>query len=89
LLGRTKQLSAVVGYGAPAELEGKVRRHGTASRKPVKTRRRKTTKAKPSSVLMPTRRGYSSAADLQVYNSIAERENWTKRWRIRLPPTKC
>ena len=42
-----------------------MRRHGTASRKPVKTRRRKIIKAKPSSALMPTRRGYSSAADLQ------------------------
>ena len=51
-----------------------MRRHGTASRKPVKTRRRKTTKAKPSSVLMPTRRGYSSAADLQVQLDRRTRE---------------
>ena len=42
-----------------------MRRHRTASRKPVKTRRRKTTKAKPSSALTPTRHGYSSAANLQ------------------------
>jgi two-component system, NtrC family, sensor kinase len=44
----------VIGYRPPAELEGKVKRHGTASRKPVKTRRRNTTKAKPNSALMPT-----------------------------------
>jgi GAF domain-containing protein len=37
----------------------------TLSRKEVKARRRKTTKAKPNSALMPGRRGYSSAADLQ------------------------
>src|SRR6516164_333855 len=49
----------------PAEMERQVRRHRTASRKPVKTRRRKTTKAKPSSALTPTRHGYSSAANLQ------------------------
>jgi GAF domain-containing protein len=55
----------VIGYRPPAELEGKVKPHGTASRKPVKTRRRKTTKAKPSSALMPARRGHSSAANLQ------------------------
>jgi GAF domain-containing protein len=46
-------------------MEGQVRRHRTASRKLVKTRRRKTTKAKPSSALTPTRHGYSSAANLQ------------------------
>ncbi len=39
--------------------------HRTLSRKKVKARRRKTTKAKASSALMLTRRGYSSAADLQ------------------------
>jgi hypothetical protein len=42
-----------------------VRRHRAASRKTVKTRRRNTAKAKLSSALMPARRGYSSAADLQ------------------------
>ena len=37
---------AVVGYGPPAALEGKVRRRGTASSKTVKAGRRKTTKVK-------------------------------------------
>jgi GAF domain-containing protein len=41
-----------------------VRRHGTASRKTVKTRRRKTTKAKPSSAPIPKRRDHSSVVDL-------------------------
>jgi GAF domain-containing protein len=55
----------VIGYRPPTELEGKLKRHGTTSRKPVKTRRRKTTKAKPGSALLLARRGYSSAANLQ------------------------
>jgi two-component system NtrC family sensor kinase len=42
-----------------------VRRHGTASRKTVKTRRRKTTKVKPPGVPTPARRGPSSVVDLQ------------------------
>jgi len=53
----------VVGYGPPAELEGKVRRHGTASRK--KTRRPKTTRAKLSSASISARRRHSSVVDLQ------------------------
>ena len=55
----------MIGYRPPTELEGKLKRHGTTSRKPVKTRRRKTTKAKPGSALLLARRGYSSAANLQ------------------------
>jgi len=55
----------VVGYVAPLELEGKVRRHGTIRRKTVKTRRRKTTRAKPSSVATPQRSGHPPVADLQ------------------------
>jgi len=55
----------VVGYGPPAELEGKVRRRGTASRKTVKAGRRKTTKVKPTSVPMAARRSHSSVVDLQ------------------------
>lgn len=54
----------MVGYGPPAELEGKVRRHGTESRKSLKTWRRKTTKAKPTSVPMAAR-PHSSVVDLQ------------------------
>ena len=56
--------SAVVGDGPSVELEGQVRRHGTASRKTVKTRRRKTTKAKLSSGPIRERRGHAYAADL-------------------------
>ena len=41
-----------------------MRRHGIASRKTVKTRRRKTTKAKPSSGPIRERRGHAYAADL-------------------------
>src|SRR5690349_1595123 len=59
------QLNAVVGYGPPAALEGKVRRCGTASRKTVKAGRRKTTKVKPTSVPMTARRSHSSVVDLQ------------------------
>ena len=55
----------MVGYGPPAELEGKVRRRGTASRKTVKAGRRKTTKVKPTSVPMAARRSHSSVVDLQ------------------------
>ena len=44
-----RQPNAVIGYVPPLELEGKVRPHGATSRKTVKTRRRNTTKAKPSS----------------------------------------
>ena len=55
----------MVGYVAPLELEGKVRRHGTIRRKTVKTRRRKTTRAKPSSVATPQRSGHPPVADLQ------------------------
>jgi signal transduction histidine kinase len=40
----------------------------------VKTRRRKTTKAKPSGAPMRTRRGHSSAADLQVQLDRRTRE---------------
>src|ERR1035438_2850206 len=57
--------SIVLGCGPPLELEGSVRGHGTASRKTVKTRRRKTTKAKPTDVPTPARRGHSSVVDLQ------------------------
>ena len=58
--------SMVVEYGPPAELEGYVRGHGTVDHKSVKTRRRRTTKAKPSSSApIPERRGHSSVADLQ------------------------
>src|SRR5262249_48364356 len=46
----------------PLELEGKVKRRGTAGRK---TRRRKTTKAKPSSAAMSARRGHSAVPDRQ------------------------
>jgi two-component system NtrC family sensor kinase len=42
-----------------------VRRHGTVSRKTVKTQRRKTTKAKLSGASIPARRGHSSIVDLQ------------------------
>jgi signal transduction histidine kinase len=42
-----------------------VRRHGTATRKTLKTRRRKTTKAKPSSAPIPERCGPTSVTDLQ------------------------
>jgi GAF domain-containing protein len=42
-----------------------VRRLGTISRKTLKTRRRKTTKAKPSGASIPVRRGHSSIVDLQ------------------------
>jgi GAF domain-containing protein len=42
-----------------------VRRHSTASRKPVKARRRKPTKAKPRRSPAPARRGHSSDDDLQ------------------------
>jgi GAF domain-containing protein len=42
-----------------------VRRHGTATRKTLKTRRRKTTKAKPSSAPIPERGGHSSLVNLQ------------------------
>jgi signal transduction histidine kinase len=55
----------VIGYGPPAELEGKVRRRGTASRKAVEAGRRKTTKVKPTSVPIAARRSHSSVADLQ------------------------
>jgi GAF domain-containing protein len=56
----------VIGYVPPLELEGKVRPHGTTSRKTVKTRRRNTTKAKPSSgASMPEHRDHSSVTDLQ------------------------
>ena len=41
-----------------------MRRHGTASHKTVKARRRKTTKAKPSSRPIRERRGHAYAADL-------------------------
>jgi hypothetical protein len=41
-----------------------VKRHGTSSRKTVKTRSRKTTKAKPSSAPRPARRGHV-VVDLQ------------------------
>jgi two-component system, NtrC family, sensor kinase len=55
----------VVGYYPLAELEGTVRRHGTASRKTVKTRRRKATEPKPSSTVIPARRSHSSVVDPQ------------------------
>jgi GAF domain-containing protein len=55
----------VIGYRTPAELEGEVRRHGTANRKSVKARRRKITKSKRNSARIPARHGRSSAADLQ------------------------
>ena len=43
-----------------------MRRHGTISRKAVKTRSRKTAKAKPSSsALIPVSRGHASIVDLQ------------------------
>jgi signal transduction histidine kinase len=42
-----------------------VKRHGTSSRKTVKTRRRKTTKTKPSSAPKSARRGRVSVVDLQ------------------------
>jgi signal transduction histidine kinase len=64
LLWRTTQLNAVVGYGPSAELEGQVKRHGTVSRKTVKTRRRKTAET-TSSTLIPGRRSHSSVANLQ------------------------
>ena len=57
--------NAVVGYGPPAELEGKVKRRGTVSRNTLKARRRKTIKAKPSGASILVRRGHSSIVDLQ------------------------
>ena len=42
-----------------------MRRHGTATRKTLKTRRRKTTKAKPSRAPIPERGGHSSLVNLQ------------------------
>jgi len=42
-----------------------VRRHRTASRKTVETRRRKTTKATPSGASIAARRSHSSVADLE------------------------
>ena len=42
-----------------------MRRHSTASRKTVKTRRRKATKTKPGRSSIPARRGHSSVAELQ------------------------
>jgi signal transduction histidine kinase len=47
------------------KLEAKVRRHRTASRNTVKTRRRKTTKATPSGASISARSGHSSVVDLQ------------------------
>jgi two-component system NtrC family sensor kinase len=41
------------------------RQHGSSSRKTVKTRRRKTTKAKLSGAPIPAHGGYSSLVDLQ------------------------
>ena len=42
-----------------------MKRHGTSSRKTVKTRRRKTTKATPSGASRSARSGHSSVVDLQ------------------------
>jgi len=42
-----------------------VRRHGTVGRKTAKTRRRKTTRAKPSSAPRPARRDHVTVVDLQ------------------------
>ena len=42
-----------------------MRRLGTVSRKTLKARRPKTTKAKPSGASIPVRRGHSSIVDLQ------------------------
>jgi GAF domain-containing protein len=53
----------VVGYGPQAEPEGKVRRRGTASRKTLKARRRKISKAKLTSTPVPAH-GRLSAAEL-------------------------
>ena len=53
-----------------------MRRHGTVSRKTVKTRRRKTTTAKPSSAPVAARRNHSPIFDLQekLKREIGERE---------------
>jgi hypothetical protein len=42
-----------------------VRRHGTATRKTMKTRRRRIAKAKPGGASISARRGHSSVAELQ------------------------
>ena len=71
----------MVGYGPPAELEGKVRRHGTASRKTVKARRRRPNKAKPGRSPIPARRTRSSVAKLQekIERQARERDEALER----------
>ena len=64
----------MVGYGPSAELEGYVRQHHTASRKTVKTRPRKITKAKRNSADIRARHGRSFAAGLQEQLNIRTRE---------------
>jgi hypothetical protein len=59
-----------------------VRRYSTASRKTVKARRRKITKAKPSGASISARSGHSSVADLreQLDRRTRERDEALEQW---------
>ena len=65
-----------------------MRRHSTATRKTLKTRRRKTTKVKPSNAPIPERAGHSSLVNLQE-SSSAKHPNLRRRGKSGRQSRRC